>query len=116
MASDDEFRQQLDLFIPFIAELSLRDQRETMERPFFSLSKGRRLKPIEYRSPDGSIWIDVLPHPRFGMATIWDADILIWAISMRRSVKMPRVRRATPGCAASGSHPEFSGSRMTGSL
>jgi plasmid replication initiation protein len=82
MASDDEFRQQLDLFIPFIAELSLRDQRETMERPFFSLSKGRRLKPIEYRSPDGSIWIDVLPHPRFGMATIWDADILIWAISV----------------------------------
>jgi plasmid replication initiation protein len=82
MASNEELRQQLDLFIPFIAEMSLRDQRETMERPFFSISKGRRLKPIEYISPDGSIWIDVLPHPRFGMATIWDADILIWAISV----------------------------------
>jgi plasmid replication initiation protein len=82
MVSNEELRQQLDLFIPFIAELSFRDQRETMERPFFSLSKGRRLKPIEYISPDGSIWIDVLPHPRFGMATIWDADILIWAISV----------------------------------
>jgi plasmid replication initiation protein len=82
MVSNDDLRQQLDLFIPFIAELPLRDQRETMERPFFSLSKGRRLKPIEYRSPDGGTWIDVLPHPRFGMATIWDADILIWAVSV----------------------------------
>jgi hypothetical protein len=26
---------QFDLFVPFISDLPLRDQRETMERPFF---------------------------------------------------------------------------------
>ena len=69
---------QFDLFVPY---MPLRDQRETMERPFFSLSKRKRLKPIEYTSPDGGIFVNVYPNPEFGMATIWDADILIWAAS-----------------------------------
>ena len=34
---------QLDLFIPYITDLPLRDTRETMERPFFSLAKRKRL-------------------------------------------------------------------------
>src|SRR3546814_3667048 len=42
-----------DLFIPLMNDLPLKDQREVMERPFFSLQKRKRLKPIEYRSPDG---------------------------------------------------------------
>ncbi len=29
---------QIDLFLPYLADLDLRDQREMMERPFFSLS------------------------------------------------------------------------------
>src|SRR5689334_6683353 len=65
----------------YIADLPLRDQRETMERPFFSLSKRKRVKPIDYRSPDGKVWVEVSPHQKYGMATIWDADILIWAAS-----------------------------------
>jgi plasmid replication initiation protein len=73
--------QQFDLFVPYVADLPLRDQRETMERPFFSLSKRKRLKPIEYTSPDQGIFVNVYPNPEFGMATIWDADILIWAAS-----------------------------------
>jgi len=72
---------QFDLFVPYLSDIPLRDQRETMERPFFSLSKRRRLKPIDYTSPDGSTWVKVFPHQDFGMATIWDADILIWAAS-----------------------------------
>ncbi|ACS44112.1 replication initiator protein A [Methylorubrum extorquens] len=80
--------RQSDLFVPFVAAgLSLRDQRETMERPFFSLSKNKRLKPIEYRSPDGSVFVNVYPNPEFGMATIWDADILIWAASALTDLK-----------------------------
>ena len=43
---------QFDLFVPSVAVLPLRDQRETMERPFFSLAKRKRLKPIEYTSPN----------------------------------------------------------------
>src|SRR4051812_31960660 len=72
---------QFDLFAPYLYDLPLRDQRETMERPFFSLSKRKRLKPIEYTSPDGSVWVKVEAMPAYGMATIWDADILIWAAS-----------------------------------
>ncbi len=72
---------QFDLFVPFISDLPLRDQRETMERPFFSLAKRKRLKAIEYVSPNGEVFVKVHPNPQFGMATIWDADILIWAAS-----------------------------------
>jgi plasmid replication initiation protein len=73
---------QFDLFVPYVADLPLRDQRETMERPFFSLAKRKRQKPIEYTSPNGEVFVNVLPHQDFGMATIWDADILIWAASV----------------------------------
>lgn len=78
---------QLDLFIPYITDLPLRDTRETMERPFFSLAKRKRLKPIEYTSPDGTIYVKVFATPQFGMATIWDADILIWASSTLNNMR-----------------------------
>ena len=70
---------QFDLFILNITDFQLRDQRETMERPFFSLAKRMRIKPIEYVN-DG-VWVKVEPHQNYGMATIWDADIMIWAAS-----------------------------------
>src|SRR3546814_1214193 len=68
-------------------DLPLKDQREVMERPFFSLQKRKRLKPIEYRSPDGEAWVKVEAMPAYGMATIWDADILIWAASVLNRMK-----------------------------
>jgi plasmid replication initiation protein len=73
--------QEFDLFIPRMNSLPLKDQREMMERPFFSLQKRKRLKPIEYTSTDGDVWVHVSANPLFGIATIWDADILIWATS-----------------------------------
>lgn len=73
---------QFDLFLPYLSDLSLRDQRETMERPFFSLAKSKRVKPIEYRSPDAKVWVHVSANPLYGMATIWDADILIFFASV----------------------------------
>ena len=54
-----------------------RDQRDLMERPFFSLSKTRRVAPILYRA--GDVELEVHAVPEHGMASIWDADILIWA-------------------------------------
>jgi plasmid replication initiation protein len=78
---------QFDLFVPYVSDLPLRDQRETMERPFFSLAKRKRLQPIRYVSPDGSVYVDVFPNPEFGMATIWDADVLIWAASTLNAMK-----------------------------
>lgn len=76
-----------DFFIPLTNDLPLKDQREVMERPFFSLQKRKRLKPIEYRSPDGEAWVKVEAMPAYGMATIWDADILIWAASVLNRMK-----------------------------
>ena len=73
---------QFDLFLPYIADLNFRDQREMMERPFFSLAKSRRTKPIDYTSPDGKLWVHVSGNPDYGMATIWDADILIYCASI----------------------------------
>ncbi len=73
---------QFDFFIPAIVDLKWRDQQDTMERPFFSLSKSKRLKPIEYQSARDGVFVTVRPHPEYGMATIWDADILIWAASV----------------------------------
>lgn len=83
----DPQRGQFDLFAPFISDLPLRDQREMMERPFFSLSKRKRVAPIEYESPDGSVWVTVRCVPEYGMATIWDADIIIWAASVITEMK-----------------------------
>ncbi len=69
--------QQPDLFAASFADIPIRDQRDTMERPFFSLAKKPRLTPIEYQV--GNVWVKVSANQEFGMATIWDADILIWA-------------------------------------
>ena len=93
---------QFELFLPYLADLSLRDQREMMERPFFSLAKSKRLKPIDYKSPDGKTWVHVSGNPDYGMATIWDADILIYCASMlsdmkRRAVNdVPRTLKIMP--------------------
>ena len=46
---------QFDLFVPYLSDLPLCDQRETMERPFFSMSKRKRLKSIEYTNPEGTV-------------------------------------------------------------
>ena len=79
--------EQFDLFLPYIVDLPLRDQREMMERPFFSLAKTKRTKPIEYSSPDGKLWVNVSANPSYGMATIWDADILIYCASMLADIQ-----------------------------
>lgn len=81
-AAKQTVSEQFDLFLPYIADLPLRDQREMMERPFFSLAKSKRVKPIEYTSPDNKLWVHVSANPDYGMATIWDADILIYCASV----------------------------------
>ncbi|AMK26243.1 replication initiator protein A [Sphingobium baderi] len=60
--------------------MSLRDYQETMQRPFFSLAK-KRVKPIHYLSPNGQVSVHVSANPHYGMATIWDADIMIFFAS-----------------------------------
>ena len=68
---------QTALFAPSFADIPIRDQRDMMERPFFSLAKKPRKTPIKYEV--GGTIVKVHPVKEFGIATIWDADILIWA-------------------------------------
>lgn len=74
---------QFEMFftLPDFSDISLRDYQETMQRPFFSLAKKKRIKPIDYISPDKSVHVHVSANPEYGMATIWDADIMIYLAS-----------------------------------
>jgi plasmid replication initiation protein len=69
--------QQIDIFTSCFADIPIRDQRDMMERPFFSLAKKPRMTPIKYQT--GDLWVEVSANPQFGMASIWDADLLVWA-------------------------------------
>ncbi|PNU03234.1 replication initiator protein A [Novosphingobium guangzhouense] len=82
MSKEQREDRQVDLFLPQLTTLPLRDQRETMERPFFSLSKRKRLKPIDYVSPDGKVTVHVSANSEYGLATIYDLDILIYCASV----------------------------------
>ncbi|MDH0126926.1 replication initiator protein A [Brucella intermedia GD04153] len=72
-------RSRLHPFVVATGDAAPRDQRDLMERPFFSLAKSPRTKPILYKAAD--VEVQVLGMPEHGMATIWDADVLIWAAS-----------------------------------
>ncbi|ACB81231.1 replication protein A [Methylorubrum populi BJ001] len=72
-------RGQLDLFRALPGEFAARDAQDLMAYPFFSLSKSHRTAPIDFCAGDVSIRVEAVPD--HGMATIWDADILIWAAS-----------------------------------
>ena len=92
-------RNRLDAFIITEEGINPRDQRDLMERPFFSLSKSRRTTPILYKASD--VEVQVFGMPEHGMATIWDADVLIWAASQivaaeNRGLKTSRLLRFTP--------------------
>jgi plasmid replication initiation protein len=72
-------REELELFQALPGNPAPRDAQDLMAYPFFSLAKSHRVKPIDYRV--GNIAIRVEATAEHGMATIWDADVLIWAAS-----------------------------------
>ena len=72
-------RAQLDLFRALPGDLAPRDAQDLMAYPFFSLAKSKRLAPIDFKA--GAVKIRVEAVAEHGMATIWDADVLIWAAS-----------------------------------
>jgi plasmid replication initiation protein len=72
-------REPLELFHAFVGELPARDAQDLMAYPFFSLAKSKRTAPIDFRT--GSVTVQVEGTAEHGLATIWDADILIWAAS-----------------------------------
>ncbi len=92
-------REQLELFRALPGDLAPRDAQDLMAYPFFSLAKSHRTAPIDFRS--GNVAIRVEAVPDHGMATIWDADILIWAASQivearDAGLRTSRLMAATP--------------------
>jgi hypothetical protein len=72
-------REQLELFRALPGDLAPRDAQDLMAYPFFSLAKTHRTAPIDFRMKDIAIRVEAVAE--HGMATIWDADVLIWAAS-----------------------------------
>jgi hypothetical protein len=58
-----------------------RNERNLMLYPFCSISKRKRLNAIKYRSADGRRWLEVTANHEYGMAKIWDFDLLRFALS-----------------------------------
>ena len=70
---------QLDLFVGVGGDIAARDAQDLMAWPFFSLAKSKRVKPIDFRMGEVAILVEATAE--HGMATIWDADVLIWIAS-----------------------------------
>lgn len=72
---------------------------DLMSWPFFSLGKSPRHVPVDFRM--GRVTVTVTGRDASPMATIWDADILIWAVSTliaarrQRQPLLPHVRGST---------------------
>ena len=92
-------REQLELFRALPGDLAPRDAQDLMAYPFFSLAKTHRTTPIDFRMNEIAIRVEAVPE--HGMATIWDADVLIWAASQivearDAGLRTSRLMAATP--------------------
>ena len=92
-------REQLELFRALPGDLAPRDAQDLMAYPFFSLAKTPRTRPIDFRMNEIAIRVEAVPE--HGMATIWDADVLIWAASQivearDAGLRTSRLMAATP--------------------
>ncbi len=99
MTACAEEHTQLDLFRALPGDMAPRDAQDLMAYPFFSLAKGRRTTPIDFFG--GGVTVRVEGTAEHGIATIWDADILIWAASQTveardAGIRTSRRMRATP--------------------
>jgi len=89
----------LEVFRSLPGELAVRDAQDLMAYPFFSLAKSKRTRPIDFKA--GEVVIRVEGTAEHGIATIWDADVLIWAASQLveardRGHSTSRLMAATP--------------------
>lgn len=81
---------QGDLFLFDVASAPIKDLMDTLEHPFYSLSKRPEMSPRIYRN--GPVQVELIPS-RKGLPTIYDKDLLIYAVSkvtagMRRGLSV----------------------------
>jgi plasmid replication initiation protein len=89
----------LEAFQALPGEHAVRDVQGLMIYPCFSLAKSKRTTPINFRA--GELVLQVEGTAEHGIATIWHADVLIWAASQiieARDAGLPtsRLLVATP--------------------
>tara|TARA_B110000285_G_scaffold231953_1_gene301866 strand:+ start:389 stop:1264 length:876 start_codon:yes stop_codon:yes gene_type:complete len=70
---------QLDLFIASATDVSPKNHQDLMARCWFNLSKKKRTTPIEHNFKEN--WVKVTADEKYGIASIFDNDILIFAIA-----------------------------------
>lgn len=91
--------ESLELFRALPGSTTVRDAQDIMTYPFFSLAKTKRIAPIDFRA--GDVRVHVHGTAEHGIATIWDADVILWLTSQiirARDAGLPTSRRvgATP--------------------
>jgi len=67
-----------DFFVADLVEWAVKDDRHSMEHPMFSLSKKPDRKIRRYEHNGNTV---VIAPGAYGLATIWDKDVLIYAVS-----------------------------------
>ncbi|MCB9912835.1 MAG: replication initiator protein A [Planctomycetes bacterium] len=77
-----KYDAQLELFSALFTDIATRDARETMEAPFLSISKDPRFEPIRFKRHD--VEIVVTGGKPYGIANIWDWDLMLWLLSQIR--------------------------------
>lgn len=93
-----ERHPQLDFFICDVADAVLKDLMPTMEHPFYALSKKPDTTVRRYEHQGN--WLEVIPSVK-GQATIYDKDILIYAVSqvmhkLNQGERVDRTLRFSP--------------------
>lgn len=93
-----ERHPQPDFFICDVADAVLKDLMPTMEHPFYALSKKPDTTVRRYEH--NGKWLEVIPSVK-GQATIYDKDILIYAVSqimhkLNQGERVERTLRFSP--------------------
>lgn len=68
-----------DLFLAVSGDVPFREALDLMAVPIVSLAKRKRTKPIVYQR--GDTQIEVSAPSQIGIATVWDLDFVLWAVS-----------------------------------
>ncbi|WP_207462177.1 replication initiator protein A [Azospirillum sp. SYSU D00513] len=69
-----------DILFDALPDVAMRDQKDGMERAWVSLGKSKRTTAIHHEISDTE-YVKIVPHPDYGMATIWDWDIIIYLVA-----------------------------------
>lgn len=96
MSKKESAPTQLNLFVSDLLSWSPKSDQASMAYPFFALSKVKDTKIRRYEGPDGVV-VEITPSVK-GMATIWDKDVLIFAVSTIRDAinRGKKIERNTP--------------------